>query len=284
MNAPRKKQVVALPDSHEFSGWIGLIKKHANTALTVLLLIAAVAMFIRWRMKSAEMARQSIGTELSNARTYVRQLLPAEMPVYRNGMLMPSADVLRAIQDIQNKANASISNVLGSSDADTAMRAQALELRGDLYWELANLPPVPGSTTQPGLTLTDSSDALLQKAWDAYQEVIKNSTYADQHEQLDGSHLGLAAIAENRNDWAAAKKELETVRDDSNALPVLAEEAKMQLFALPELQKKMYIPPPSGIAQTTVTPAGPPAPSLPPSTQFTLPSVIRSVPPATTKP
>jgi len=120
---------------------------------------------------------------------------------------------------------------------------------------------------------------LLQKAWESYQEVIKNSTYADQHEELDGSHLGLAAIAENRGDWATAQKELETVQNDPNALAVLVELAKGQLKQLPAIQKKMYIAPPTGIAPVAVTPIGPPMPAA--TTQdFSLPVEIR----ATTQP
>jgi hypothetical protein len=257
MNAPRKKQVVALPDSHEFAGWTGMMKKHANTALTVLMLIAAVVLLIRWRIASAEVARQSIANELGTARGLVKNLQQYRLPFGR-----PSSEILSAISSIQNGANASISNVLISSDATSKIRAQALDLRGDLYWSLANLPPLPGSTTQPSLQLSDTSDALLQKAWDSYQEVIKNSTYANQHEELDGAHLGLAAIAENRGDFTAAQTELTTVQNDPNALTVLSDLARLQLDGLPGLQKKLYVAPSTGIgpvAQSPVGPAVPPA-------------------------
>jgi hypothetical protein len=258
MNAPRKKQVVALPDSHEFSGWTGSIKKHLNTALTVLLVIASVVLFVQWRMRTREAARLSVATELANARQQVKDLQQFRLPIGR-----ASTEILSALQSIQNAANGSISDVLNNSDATTKMRAQALNLRGDLYWDLANLPPLPGSTTQPTLALSDSSDALLQKASDSYEEVIKNSTYADQHEELAGAHLGLAAIAENRGDWAAAKTELETVQNDPNALGALVDLAKIQLAEIPAIQNKMYIAPPTGIGPIALSPMGPVSPAAP---------------------
>jgi len=232
-------------------------------------------------MKSAEMAKMSVAIELSNARMLVQQLVPGQLPIYRNNQLLPSPEALKVIQTKQNEADSSISNILNNPDADAHTRAQAFVMRGNLYWELANLPPLPGSTGQPSLQLSESSDALLQKSWDAYQEVIKNSTYADQHEQLDGAHLGLAAIAENRNDWATAQKELEAVENDPSALTVLAAEAKLQIGLLPEMQKKLFLAPPTGNAPVVV---GPSAPVVTPTTQFSLPSVMQPVIPATTKP
>jgi len=252
MNAPRKKNVVSLPDSPEMSGWIGQVKKHLNTALTVLLLIAAVAMFVRWRMQSAEIARQGVANELVNARNLVSNLREYRLPSLR------AQDLLSWLTQIENGANASISNVLNSSDATVKMRADALVLRGDLYWSLANFPPLPGASTQPSLALNEDSDALLQKAWDSYQEVIKNSTYADQHEELTASHLGVAAIAEDRHDWTAAESELNAVANDASALAVAVDLAKVQLSQLPDMKKKLYIAPPTGASQPvvpTTTPA-----------------------------
>jgi hypothetical protein len=90
--------------------------------------------------------------------------------------------------------------------------------------------------------------------------VIKNSTYADQHEELAGAHLGLAAIAENRNDWTTAQTELTIVQNDPNALTVLVDLAKLQLAEIPSLQKKLYVAPPTGIGPVALSPIGPIAP------------------------
>jgi hypothetical protein len=285
MNAPRRKQVVALPDAHELGGFGGLVKKHVNNALTVLLVIAAIAMFVRWRMRSAEIAKLTVANELVNARSQIDQLRQIQLA------FMPPLDLIHNVQSIESTANAAISNVLNSSDADAHLRASALVLRGDLYWDLANLPPLPGSTTQPSLALTDSNDTLLQKSWDSYEEVLKNSTYADQYEQLGSAHLGVAAIAENRGDWAAAQKELETVTGDPNSPAALISVAKVQLLQLPEIQKKMFIAPPTGIGPVTIAPAsagggpiGSAAPVSPPTTQFVLPDLTSPVKASTTIP
>jgi hypothetical protein len=250
----------------------------------VLLVIAAIAMFIRWRMRSAEIARLSIANELVSARSQVDQLQQMQLA------FLPPADLIRDIQTIETTANASISNVLNSSDADAHLRARALVLRGDLYWDLANFPPLPGSTTQPSLALSDSSDALLQKAWDSYQEVLKNSTYADQYEQLGSAHLAVAAIDENRGDFAAAQKELETVGNNTKIPAVLASLARDQLQQLPEIQKKMYMVPAGGVGPVVVAPAtlggpiGPIEPVKTPTTQFGIPDFASPVKPSTTIP
>jgi len=95
---------------HELSGWVGQVKKHANTALTVILIICAVVMFVRWRMRSAELARLSIGNELAGARNLVKDLQQFRLPG------RSSKELISALNSIRNGANSSISNVLNSSD------------------------------------------------------------------------------------------------------------------------------------------------------------------------
>jgi type II secretory pathway pseudopilin PulG len=257
MNATRKKQVVTIADAEDYSGWYGFARKHANTALTVLLVIAAIAMVIRWRMRTAEAARLTIANELSNARSLVNQLSGPQLTYY------PPADLIKTIQSLENGASSSIATVLTSNDNDPALRAQALRLRGDLYWKLANFPPITGSTTQPSLQMSESSDVLLQKAWDSYQELLHNSTYADQHEERAAARLGVAAIDENRGDWAAAKTELQAVSDDSNTPAILATTAKIELEQLPNIEKPIYVAPPSGSEIPATAPAEPIGPLLP---------------------
>jgi hypothetical protein len=257
MKPSRPKKSVTLSDvTVNAEGWSGFFSRHLNTISTVILLILAGVMFVRWRMKVAENAKILIATDLSNAQIQVGKLRNGQFPQTQ------SADLIKAIREAETQASGGLSNVINSSDADEQMKAEAFVLRGDMYWYLANLPPLPGSDSEASLRLTETTDALLGKATDSYQQVI--ATFPNQHEQIDTAHLGLAAIAENRGDWAAAEKELKSVVDDTNAIAVLAQQAKFQLLELPTLKQPVYVVPPSGIA--TSQPSTMPASTQPEKT------------------
>ena len=66
-----------------------------------------------------------------------------------------------------------------------------------------------------------------------------DSEFADQHEAIASAHLGLAAIAENRGDWAKAKAELQAVIDHKDDVPAAASVAQQQMTALPGLSAKI---------------------------------------------
>ena len=197
-------------------------------------------------MKTAELNKQALGNELANASKMIEKLKT------QPSLSESPADWIKYIQTQETGADAAISNLLNSSDATATTRARAFVFRGDLYWNLANLPQLPGAETEANLRLPQSSDALLQKSFDAYSEVTKNPTYADQHEILDDAHLGLAAIAENRGDWKTAESEFNAVVNDPNSISVLVDQAKIGLLELPLLQKKLYVAPPSGIGPATM--------------------------------
>lgn len=274
----RPKKVVSLADtSIETDGWLGFLKRNLNTMSTVALLILAGVMLVRWRMRSAENARILVGNDLASAQAQVGSL--------RNGFLdKRPADQIKAINEAQTQASASIDNVINSSDATERMKADAYLLRGDMYWYLANLPPLPGSESEPSLRLSDSSDLLLQKSSDSYQQVVKDPALANEHEAIDSAHLGLAAIAENRGNWDEARKELQAVKEDPNAVKVLAEQAGDQLDSLSSLQHPLYVAPPNGVTsnQPTSGPVLPFGPELP--NGFQLPSTMPSTMPASAAP
>jgi hypothetical protein len=244
MKASRPSKIITNAAPPEDHGWLGVLRRQANNILTVLLVIAAIAMLIKWRMRTAEAAKMTVNAQLLSAQSRVEQVRDAIFTDFQGD---PSADPprkprvpseeLKTLNLLLSEANSAISNVLNSSDADARMRAGAFIARGDLYWYLANLPPLPGSATQPSLQLGEPADIMLQKSSDAYQEVLKNSTYADQHDAIATAHMGLAAIAENKRDWTAARQEFDAVVNDSKAQKVLQTAAKAQIDQLPDLQK-----------------------------------------------
>ncbi len=113
--------------------------------------------------------------------------------------------------DVESKANVSISNVLNTS-SDPKMQAMAYIAKGDLYWQLANLPPVPGATTQPSLQSPVSNEDLLKKSAAAYNEVLNGESFKDLAEAKASAHFGLAAIAENQATGLQLEKILKQLR------------------------------------------------------------------------
>jgi len=271
MKPSRPTKAVKLSEvSAESDGWAGFLSRHLNTISTVILLIVAGVMLVRWRMKVAENAKMLIGADLSNAQTQIGKLRGGQFPQTQS-----PADLIKAIQQTENQASAGLSSVINSTDADETMRAEAFVLRGDMYWYLANLPPLPGSGSEPSLRLAESTETLLGKATDSYQQVL--AAFPNQHEQIDTAHLGLAAIAENRGAWDSASKELNDVINDPDAEAVLVTQAKIQLEALTTLKQPVYVVPPTGTATslpTTMPEKNPQSGSfLPPGS--TIPSATR---------
>lgn len=233
------------------------MQKYGNAAAMVLLLCAAVYFIVQWRMNAAAQSRMAIATQLSTAQAAVQSLRSPNM-------LRQSPQEIAAFRDqVSAKATDAISSVLTTS-TDAAQRAGALVARGDLNWQLANLPPLPGATTQPALRPTDKPSIMLDKAEASYKQVLSDSTFADQHEAIAAAHLGLAAIAENRNDWDSAKKNYQAViksQPDSPAASV----ARLQLAAVAGLEKPIPL-----VATTEpVATIGPVFHPMPPTTMPT---------------
>ena len=61
-----------------------------------------------------------------------------------------------------------------SARSQEAMKAEALLGQGDLNFEMANTPELPGAATQPALRLADPEDSLLSNASDAYSQILQN--------------------------------------------------------------------------------------------------------------
>ncbi len=119
-------------------------------------------------------------------------------------------------------------------DSQTAMKAQALLLKGDFNFDMANLPDLPGAATQPALRPAESADSLLSNAADAYTQILQN--YGSDASAVTAAHFGLAAVAENRGDWNDAKAQYQAVLDSGTEAPYKAL-ASRRLLLLPQLQQ-----------------------------------------------
>ena len=161
------------------------------------------------------------------------------------------------------------------SSSDSSFKATAMILRGDANWEAANYPvsAIPGATTRPELGLGKPADQFLKAAEDAYSAVLQPPLNAE-HSAVNSAHLGLAAIAENRMQFAEAKKQYQQVIDDPATDKPYADLARKRIAQLPALEAPILasktIEFPEAETKTDVKPGsvkrvplGPPTPAMP---------------------
>ena len=80
---------------------------------------------------------------------------------------------------------------------------------------------------------TAAADQYLAHAAEAYQQVLSDDAYKQQHDAIVSARFGLAAIDENRHDWASAQKHLQAIVDDADVTGPLHDLATRQIAALP---------------------------------------------------
>src|SRR5438477_73774 len=175
-----------------------MARLYADRILLVVVLILLVIVLIRWRMNTAVERQVTITNDLATARSSVQQLQSMRM-------IGPPEQLAAQRSKTIDEVNAAIDSIsTNASTSDTALQARALLTRGDLYWTLSNLPPIPGAATQPALRLARSSDEYLSQSASAYEQVLKN--FPNQADTALAANFGLAAIAENHHNWDEAEK------------------------------------------------------------------------------
>jgi hypothetical protein len=164
--------------------------------------------------------------------------------------------------------------IANAGDANPLLVAAALLCRGDLNFELANIPPIPGASTRPSLQPDQSEPDLLNAAADAYSQVLQN--YPNDLPSVTQARFGLAAVAEDRalidpSNWDKATSYFQAILD-SDAPELFKDQAKAQLALLPNLQKPLTLDlmpeleSPSTMPSTEPTILGPAAPTTIPTT------------------
>ncbi|HEX4055721.1 MAG TPA: hypothetical protein VHX86_15765 [Tepidisphaeraceae bacterium] len=205
-------------------------KKYQSQIALVLVLAAVAVLLVRYRSNSAQQrvaeARQSLGIAGEDLRQ-LESIAP-----------YPGADlqmVMRKREDIYSDGLQQADQVLQkAAESQAALKAQALILKGDFNFDMANFPDLPGAATQPSLQPAESAESLLSNAADAYTQVLQN--YASDKSAVTAAHFGLAAVAENRGAWNDAKTQYQAIVDGDAEAPykVLA---SMRLAILPQLEE-----------------------------------------------
>ena len=130
-------------------------------------------------------------------------------------------------------------------DRDPQVKAQALLLRGDLNFTMANLPQLAGAATQPSLRPDQPTGDLLNSAADAYGQVLQE--FPSDDFAATSAHFGLAAVAEDRAGASGDPQQWETARlqyqaiVDGGASPAFRSLAMERLKSLALVQQPLTI-------------------------------------------
>lgn len=235
------------------------LKVHGNKLLTGVIIILLIVAFVRWRNANKIRQEQTIASSLSIARQSIQALTMLNLQRPDN-----AAQIAQNRANLVTDANNAIDTVAGENANDT-VKAEALLAKGDLYWQLANMPELPGAATQPSLKYPKTREELLADAERYYGNVI--STYPNAKMAKVAALFGLAAVAENKRDFpAAADKYNAILKEDT--LPMYKDLANSRLKALDEVKQPLFLG--TLHAEATTQPAGPVgvfAPATQPTTQ-----------------
>ncbi|MGN6726195.1 MAG: tetratricopeptide repeat protein [Tepidisphaeraceae bacterium] len=256
------------------SGMAELWRKHGNKVLIVLAVAFLVLAAVRYkRAQAAQQAAQSQAA-LVSAWNGVQQVKSLQL-----NALLGKMDVSKQVEQLESDVNQSVQLVIDNSDAstDATRLASAWLARGELFWDLSQLPAASAATqpssTQPALA-TKTPAQYMDLANNAYQQVV--NSYPGQHVPVTIARFGLAAIAENKGDFATARTQYKALIEDTNLTAANKSLAEMRLAKLDELEKPMLLLP----ATQPATKPAMPLSTLPPLDLHMGPQV----PTATTKP
>jgi hypothetical protein len=236
MKAERRRELKVNSLVWHLQGLPATIKKYQSQILLVLTLIALVIILINNRIRSNREKLEAAQQSLSIAEEDLQRL--------KNMSPNPDADLtnfMKACEDSFSEGLQAVDDVLQKApDSETTMKAQALLYKGDLNFEMANFPPLPGAATQPALRPAETQDDLLNNATDAYKQVLQD--YPNEKFATTAAHFGLAAVAENRaaggdaSQWYTANTEYQAVVD-SNAEQAFKSMAQDRIKLLAQLRQ-----------------------------------------------
>jgi len=251
MKAQRRQQLKSNSLIWTLQGLPETIKRYQSQIALVLILIALAIVMIRYRMTAAEQRLLDSQQSLSIAHEQLQHL--------QMGYFTPGADPLEYVKHRAEFFSDGLQQAEDAfqkaPDSQPALKAEALLVKGDINFEMANAPEMPGAATQPSLRPAESVENLLNNAHDAYMQVLQD--YSDQKYAATAAHFGLAAVAEDRavagggneaSQWDAAKTQYQAVVD-GDAEPGFKAIATQRLQLLPQLQRPAAI----GLSATTIS-------------------------------
>jgi tetratricopeptide (TPR) repeat protein len=239
------KKIIQAPDYFKMYG--------GRIALAVVVVVA-VAMLVNFRVRSNRENLVAAQQALATARESVGQVGALNMMAVGQEPEL----VARRRQETISAAVQAIDTVNERSE-DRKLLAQAAVLRGDLYWNVANLAELPAAATRPALAVEPKAEEALGQAEAAYKRVLES--YGDQVQPVVTARFGLAAVAENRGEWDEARKHYEALTAGADVAEVFKTLAGMRMQALGQFEKGIYLavsaPAAAATQATTAATTGP---------------------------
>jgi hypothetical protein len=211
------------------------LRFHANKILIAIIVICLIFLLIRHRINAAAEAKNLATESLSAARSGVSQL--NQLDQMQPNEVSRLQERKKLIEQVQGAINDVLNNT--SDPDDAAARAEAMILRGDLYWEVANLPPIPGATTLPGYAEMPTTMQALSDAESSYRQVLQ--AYPNRPVAKVSSLFGLAAIEENRGNWDKATEYYNQVNNDTGIAQIYKNFAQSRVALIPQIRNPTHL-------------------------------------------
>ena len=261
MKAERRHELKTNALARGIEGFPNYWRDYGSRALLFVVVMLLVFLLVRyWNQKKQQQAEE-VTAAMENVQSELQRL--DQFPLSYGG---PPSVVLEQRKQILQQADGSIQTLLNSSK-DPNILAKANLAQGDLDWKLATLPDMPAAETQPSLRVPNRQK-LLNDARAAYERILV-PPYDNSALNVYSARMGLAAVAENLQEWDKARQQYEAIVNSSNLPASFRDYARARLDALPGYQRPAYLgPPPPPETQPTTAPAqqlGPQAPSTMPT-------------------
>jgi hypothetical protein len=213
-------KVMQLPD---------LRRKWVGRSLTALAILVLIAILVRMRIANAETAQANAAEHLAIAGTLIDGLRQPRL----DGPI--DAKFIANVQKIAEQANSELDKI---NTGDAKLTAQAGVLRGDMNFLVANVPVLDKATTAPSGPALDRP-VYLSQSLAAYQDVVDK--YADQPINSISAQFGIAAIMENRGEWAEAEKRYQALMANPDGNPQVKVLAEIRLKEIPKLKARQPV-------------------------------------------
>jgi hypothetical protein len=250
--------------------------------LGIILILLAILLIRMWINKRAD-ARRAMAEDLYGGRAMLenlrhqQEIAPEDPRMARmnpDAVGMKPEQVAQKRRETWTRVDAAVANVLQNS-SDAAQLAEAKLLKADLNYHfglLATLGQVSGANKDRGIE--ETPEQYFDRAGQNYTEVI-NQAAAIQPRQVAAARLGMAAVHENRKQFAEARALYELVQKEGPD-DVSRMQAANHLHVLAMIKPDQYI--------STQTLSDIPPPARKPTSLPTQPTTGASTQPASTQP
>lgn len=266
-----------------------MMREHGSKImLAVVLVLLAVVLYLRWSNSRTQQVSQ-VNTSLVQAETLLEQF--RDHPLQNFGASPHQFSGRR--KQLQDEIERLVGDVLSTS-SDASQQAEAKLIRGDLYWAIGTVGDLPESTTQPDTLLKQKPSELIDLASQQYNEVLDSSNKTALRDDLIArARFSLAAIAEDKGDWPAARAQYEALVNDSKLSKSFRDQATMRMGLLGKLEQPVFVA--HGIRPETkpatdlhlgptFSPIIPTTTTGPVTTPSSRPTTLSTAPPPTTAP